>query len=210
MNLAALAEALLFFAACQAYLWWVHLYFPAGRLLLLFYLIGSVIGRGRSLRELGLDIRADARGVMHLAGWPLIGVMLGVLAYGFARGRVGPTLPDGQVLRDFGGYLLWCVAQQFALQSFLHNRLMDAFPGRQHFTSLLAALMFASLHLPSPVLVIATLVGGWALSEIFARHRNIWLLAAFQALVSTALIVAFPYEVLHGLRVGPGYYRWTL
>ena len=203
-------EALAVFAACQFYLWWVHARFRYGWVLLLAYMISSVAWRRESEQKLGLSLFGSASGTMRWAGWPVILVTLPLLAFGYLRGRLGLQAPDAQSLLDFGGYLAWCVLQQFALQSFLHNRLMDAFPGRPHFTAALTALMFSSLHLPNPVLVVATLVGGFAMAEIFARRRNIWVLAALQALVSTVIFVSLPDEWHHRLRVGAGFYWWEV
>jgi len=48
------------------------------------------------------------------------------------------------------------------------------------------------------------------MAEIFARYRNIWVLALGQALVSTVIFVALPDAWHHRLRVGPGYWWWEV
>ncbi len=208
MALRRSAEALAVFAACQIYLWWVHSRFRYGWVLLLAYMIGSILRRGESAQKLGLRPFENASGILGWAGWPVILVLTALLAFGYGQGRLGLGWPDARSFLDFGGYLLWSVMQQFALQSFLHNRLMDAWPGRPHFTSALSGLMFGSLHLPNLVLLVATLAGGWAMGEIFARQRNIWVLGALQALTGVVILVSLPDEWHHRLRVGPGFYGW--
>jgi hypothetical protein len=71
-----------------------------------------------------------------------------------------------------------------------YSQVRDAVPGWRGI-SLVVGVMFGSLHLPNPVLAIATFVGGIAMAEIFARYRNIWILALGQALAST-LIFGIP------------------
>jgi len=81
--------------------------------------------------------------------------------------------------RRFTGYLAFCLLQQVALNSFLTNRLLGYFEKTWH-AALLAGGLFSALHWPNPVLVPLTLVGGAAMSWLFARERNI-LAAGFWA-----------------------------
>ncbi len=205
-QITAAAEAMAVFAACQFFLWrlsWTHrkLWF-----LILAYIILSVWRRRDSLYKLGLRPSRD----LGALRWVALGVFLAgapILAYGAFRGQVRFMLPDGMAILQFFGYAWWCMLQQFALQSFMHNRLLDASRNR-HFSALMLGVIFASLHLPNPVLTIATFFGGIAMGEVFARYRNIYLLALGQAIVSTAIFVSFPDAWHHRLRVGPGYFRW--
>lgn len=207
-QITAAMEAVGVFAACQFFLWrlsWTHrkLWF-----LILAYLIFSVWRRRDSLYELGLRPSRD----LGASRWMALGVLVAgvpILAYGAVHGQVRIMLPDWEAILQFLGYTWWCVLQQFALQSFMHNRLLDASRSR-HFSSLMLGVIFGSLHLPNPVLTIATFVGGIAMGEVFARYRNIYLLALGQAIVSTVLFVSFPDAWHHRLRVGPGYFRWGL
>lgn len=205
-KLVAAAEAIAVFAACQLFLWEYSQRYRRFWLVLLAFMIGSVLLRRETATRLGLR---PLHGLASLR-WVALGVAAGagpLLLYGWSHGRIGLGWPDGLALLQFTGYAVWCVLQQFALQSFMHNRLLDSIRS-PHLSSLLSALIFGSLHLPNPVLTIATFVGGWAMGEVFTRHRNIWVLALGQALVSTAILVSLPDSMHHRLRVGPGFDRW--
>lgn len=100
--------------------------------------------------------------------------------------------------------LIWAFAQQFLAQSFffLHFEylLRDG-----HRAVIATALLFASAHIPNPVLVPVTLIGGLILSEMFRRNRTLYPLAIAHALVALALAITVPETVLHDMRVGIGY-----
>lgn len=108
--------------------------------------------------------------------------------------------------RRIGLYIAFCLLQQVALQSFLNNRLLAVCSNRG-VSSVLAGVIFAAAHWPNPVLVPVTLIGGAALTWLFARERNILPLVIAQALIGSLLWVCFPVEWHHRMRVGPGYYR---
>lgn len=100
--------------------------------------------------------------------------------------------------------LIWAFAQQFLAQSFffLHFEYLLR-SGRR--AVLATALLFASAHIPNPVLVPVTLAGGLILSELFRRNRTLYLLAVAHALVALSLAISVPEGVLHDMRVGIGY-----
>jgi len=103
--------------------------------------------------------------------------------------------------------LIWAFAQQFLTQSFffLHfEQLLRS--GR--WAVVATALLFASAHIPNPVLVPVTLAGGLILSELFRRKRTLYPLAVAHALVALSLAVSVPETVLHNMRVGIGYIRY--
>lgn len=207
-HLAAALEVLAVFAACQAFLWKYSPRYPRGWLVILLFLVISLAVRRPRPGKLGLTVDHGWEAMR----WMLPGVFLPtavLLLYGARTGQVGLLLPDWLALAQFFHYLCWCVLQQFALQSYLHTRLLDAVPN-PHFTSAMIGLIFGSMHLPNPVLTIATVAGGFIMGEIFARYRNLWVLAIGQALVSTAIFVSLPDAWHHRLRVGPGYYWWEI
>lgn len=103
--------------------------------------------------------------------------------------------------------LIWAFAQQFLAQSFffLHFEYLLR-SGRR--AVIATALLFSSAHIPNPVLVPVTLVGGLLLSEVFRRNRTLYLLAVAHALVALCLAISIPETVLHDMRVGLGYLRY--
>jgi Type II CAAX prenyl endopeptidase Rce1-like len=110
--------------------------------------------------------------------------------------------------RRLWSYFAFCLLQQVALESFLTNRLLFLLR-RRGLAAVLAGGLFAIDHLPNPVLVPATLVGGIVMAWLFARQRNILPLAIGQAILGSLVWWAFPVAWHHHLRVGPGYY-WPL
>lgn len=111
--------------------------------------------------------------------------------------------------RRFSGYLAFCLLQQVALNSFLMNRLLSYFEKPWPAVAL-ASVIFAALHWPNPVLVPLTLLGGVALTWLFARERNILPLALGQAILGALVWWAFPLAWHHSMRVGPGYKAFHL
>jgi hypothetical protein len=109
--------------------------------------------------------------------------------------------------RRFTGYLAFCLLQQVALNSFLTNRLLSYF-GEAWPAAVLAGVLFAALHWPNPVLVPLTLVGGVAMTWLFARERNILPLALGQAVLGALVWWAFPLAWHHSMRVGPGFWAF--
>lgn len=202
---AAAAEVILVASLILAYIWKIQFlfyHFPA--LILAFILIGIPL-HADTPATLGLGARGlkaasrDALLVTALCAGALL-----ALAY-FSQRPVfnrSAEVMAGYLWR----YFAWCLFQQFGLQSFINNRLLEALRG-SHWAPVLAGLIFGAFHLPNPVLVPATALGGWLMAEIFRRHRNIIPLAAAQAIIGLLIALAFPPELVHNLRVGPGYWR---
>jgi len=109
--------------------------------------------------------------------------------------------------RRFAEYLAFCLLQQVALNSYLANRLLYFF-GQERPAAVLAGVLFAALHWPNPVLMPLTLVGGVAMTWLFARERNILPLALGQAVLGALVWWAFPLAWHHSMRVGPGYWAF--
>jgi len=106
-----------------------------------------------------------------------------------------------------GGYFVFCLLQQVALNSLLHNRMLSLVQNEWVAAGLTGAI-FAACHWPNPVLVPLTFVGGVAMAWMFGRVRNVIPLAIGQALMGLLVGWAFPMAWHHHMRVGPGYYEW--
>jgi Type II CAAX prenyl endopeptidase Rce1-like len=200
----AAVEVLILYAGILLYIWRWQYSHPLAWIPLLGLVLLSRAFHRDSLHRLGLtgrELAASARLILPLAAVFFIPALI----YGFAAGRIPWTLPRLSALRYFGGYLIWCSFQQYLAQSFFHNRLMPVVRNR-HASSLLVALMFGGAHIPNPILMAATALGGFVLCEIFARHRNIWPLAVTQAVAGVLIGTLAPAALIHNMRVGPGYF----
>jgi membrane protease YdiL (CAAX protease family) len=109
--------------------------------------------------------------------------------------------------RDFLGNLAWLVlwggAQQWILQTVV---LYEARRARTRRAGVvLAAILFAAVHLPNPLLTALTLAGGLAWCAIYARYPNLVPLALSHALLTLAILYAFDDAITGRLRIGYGY-----
>jgi membrane protease YdiL (CAAX protease family) len=201
-------EVLLAYAAILYYIWHWQFTHPLVWIVLFTAMLLTHAWHRDTFRTLGLsraELRASAQIVLTFA----VVLSVPLLVYGFARHRLVPITPNRHALESFLAYGVWCVFQQYLAQSYFHNRLMAIISNR-HVSSILIGIMFGAAHIPNPVLMIATGIGGFIFAEIFARHRNIWPLALAQAVGGFLLAAVFPDTILHHMRVGPGYYFYRL
>jgi len=201
-------EVLLVYAGILLYIWRWQFTYPRAWMALLAVVLASHVAHRDTLRGLGLafvEMRASARIILPLAA----AVYVLVVILGFASDRLALIAPGGHTLVSFAGYLIWCTFQQYVAQSYFHCRLMSLIPNR-HVSSLLVALLFGAAHIPNPILMVATTLGGFILSEVFARHRNIWPLALAQATGGFLIAALSPASLIHNMRVGPGYFFYSL
>jgi hypothetical protein len=117
---------------------------------------------------------------------------------------MGPAPIRRAPLLDFLYVLAWGGAQQFALQTVVFNESRTV-AGRG--AVLLAAAIFACLHLPNPFLIIVTLIGGLAWCWIYSRYPNILPLALSHAASTVVILMSFDPAITGGLRTGWHYFR---
>jgi len=104
-------------------------------------------------------------------------------------------------------YSAFCLLQQVALNSLVHNRMLSLVKNEWLAAGLTGAI-FAACHWPNPLLVPLTFVAGAAMAWMFGRVRNIIPLAIGQAVLGLLVAWVFPVAWHHHMRVGPGYFRW--
>jgi hypothetical protein len=198
-----LVEALCFAALVAMYIWRWEAASPRSWWILAAWLVLSAVLRRDTPKTLGW--RADNLWPATRKAVPFFAIAsLAVCVAGFFLGML-QRLPAHLIEpRRFSGYLAFCLLQQVALNSYLTNRLLCFFGGERP-AALLAGGLFAALHWPNPVLVPLTLVGGLAMSWLFARERNILPLALVQAILGALVWWAFPLAWHHSMRVGPGF-----
>jgi len=140
----------------------------------------------------------------------LLGAMaIGLVVIGLIFGSAHPVRSDLAVLRQFGGYLAFCTAQQLGLNSLVQNRML-ALVRNEWVSAALTGAIFAACHWPNPVLVPLTFIGGSAMAWMFSRVRNVIPLAIGQTILGMLVLWAFPMAWQHHMRVGPGYYNWQM
>ena len=173
-------------------------------MLLVAWLVLSFLLHGDTPRTLGW--RADNL-------WPATrralvafgGLAAGLVATGLLLGAPLHLPPNLLSWSRLWSYFAFCVLQQVALNSLLHNRML-ALVRNEWAAAGLTGAIFAACHWPNPVLVPLTFAGGAVMAWLFGRSRNILPLAVGQALLGSLAWWAFPIAWHHHLRVGPGYY----
>jgi membrane protease YdiL (CAAX protease family) len=165
------------------------------------WIISLIVYRRQSLSELGLGWTEPLHSLWVI---PAAALISGAMLFG---GRLAGTLHPYVVNRHFFpaalGYLFWALQQEFMLQSFFFNRLERALGSGK--AVWIAAGLFALAHVPNPVLVPATVLGGLVFCKLFRRYRNIYTLVVAQTILGICLAAAVPDTVHHHMRVGIGY-----
>lgn len=147
----------------------------------------------------GLRMNALLPGLFKALWTTAIGVCV-ILAAGEALDTLHPRRAVG---RNLAFLALWGGGQQFVLQTVVFNearRLMR--PGA---AVVVAAGLFAIVHLPNPFLSAVTFVAALLWCSIYSRHPNIIPLAISHALGTEAVLHAFDNDVTGHLRIGAAF-----
>jgi membrane protease YdiL (CAAX protease family) len=140
------------------------------------------------------------------AVWASVPFVLVLVAIGFLTGRLWTIPLQQESILPSLRYTAWGTFQQYGLQGYFHNRLMKVV-SNPILSSILNGFIFMSLHIPNPILMAFTLLGGFAFSILYAKNRNIFALGILHGLVGLLLSNCFPRGMLHNMRVGPGYFH---
>ncbi len=205
-SLATAAEILAVYAGILLYIWRWQYTHPYAWVALLAMVLFSHFLHHDHLKEMGLtgyELRPCARLIFPL----LIAIAVPAIIYGLWRRDWIAMFPYAHAWISFGGYAVWCSFQQYLTQSYFHRRLRSIIE-TPHLRSLAVAIMFGGAHIPNPILMVATFVGGFVFAEVFARHSNIWPLALVQAVAGFLIAGLSPATLVHNMRVGPGYYTY--
>jgi len=206
MKQLAAMEVTVVFAATITYIWRWQYVFPDFAIYTLAFIIGTFFIHRDPLQLLGFG----SYGLLSTFGriWRPTAVAMAALILIRWITQSWTNVPPMRInLDSFGRYFAWCLFQQFGLQSFFSNRLA-AILEKPKRAAWLSAAIFSAFHLPNPVLVPVTFFAGYFLAQVFLSERNLLPLALAQAVVGILLSGALPASWHHGLRVGPGYYRW--
>jgi membrane protease YdiL (CAAX protease family) len=150
-------------------------------------------------REWGFDWRALLPGLRAaaLVTVPAVAVIL------LAGAWLGTLHDRRDFLGSFGGLVVWAGAQQWVLQTLVLREAQGVTSPRN--AILVAASLFAVVHLPNPFLTAVTFAGGLAWCTIYARFPNIVPLAISHALGTLAILYAFDQAITGRLRIGDSY-----
>lgn len=153
-----------------------------------------------------LGWRADNLGPATKQAVVIFGAMtVALVTIGLALRQPSHLPPNLASWHRLWTYFAFCLLQQVALNSLVHNRMLSLL--RNEWTAAgLTGVIFAVCHWPNPVLVPLTFVGGMLMAWMFGRVRNIIPLAIGQAILGSLVWWAFPIAWHHHLRVGPGYH----
>lgn len=111
------------------------------------------------------------------------------------------------VIAHILAYAVWALMQQFILQVYVLLRLLRL--GMRRWPAIaFAAVLFATAHIPNPVLAPITLLWAAAASLLYLRYRNLYTLALAHGILGMGLAVCVPNSVHHHMRVGLGYVQY--
>jgi hypothetical protein len=170
-------------------------------------ILGFTVVNRNSLSELGLG-RRGFRGAMVAVPIAVV-VACGFMVLGAWAGTLRSLFGAGSVYLHAFGYGIWSLEQEFILNSFFYL-ILEKLLGNNHRTALCAALLFSFAHIPNPILVPATLVGGLLFVEAFRRWRNIYPLGIAHALLGLSLALTVSDSWMHHMRVGLSFLRFHL
>src|SRR5262245_619909 len=207
MFLLAAVNVSIVFAGILLYIWRLQYVFPDFALFLLAFLVLTLFIHRDSFQQLGFGSRGMAASLKLLLGPTLILASILVMI-GFLSGVFDNWTWSADKASSAFKYFSWCLFQQFGLQSFFTNRLLTIFP-RPNQAAWASAAVFAIFHIPNPILMPVTFFGGYILARAFIAHRNLVPLALSQAVIGLTLSLIIPTAWQHGLRVGPGYYKFA-
>ena len=168
----------------------------------LIWVIATSIFPKRNATHLGLTSRGFRSSVWVIS----VSAVLAAAFVGAAwiMGSLHPAFGARTHSYTYFAYAIWAVIQQFLLQSYLFVR-FESLLGTGRKAVLACAILFATVHIPNPVLTVATFAGGLVFCEIFRRYRNIYAIAIAHALLGIALAVSIPSAFHHDMRVGIGF-----
>ena len=156
-----------------------------------------------TLDDLGLTNRGLGRSFWILPA----AIVLAIVSVLIAK-RIGTLHPLYKAdFQHVAGYVLWTLYQQFLLNDLFMPRLTRLLPSESAAVAL-AAVLFATAHLPNLSLTVATLVWGAISCALFRRYRNLYALGLAQGLLGLCFAICVPDALHHHLRVGLGYLRY--
>ena len=161
----------------------------------------AALGLWRALRE--WEWGFDRRALVPCLRADALVTLPAVVAILIAGTWLGTLHDRRDFLGSLGGLIVWGGAQQWILQTVVLREAQRVTSPRA--AIVLAAALFAAIHLPNPFLTAVTFAGGLAWCAIYARHPSILPLALSHALGTLAILYAFDEAITGRLRIGYSY-----
>lgn len=158
-----------------------------------------------SIPRLGLGL-PQVSGASVVLGLGFAALVLIVFLVRWAGGQIPANPAWFPSMGSVWGYALWALIQEFILQSFFFNRFEELYGSSP--AVWIASALFAAVHLPSPVLTTATLIGALLFCEMFRRYRSLYPIALVHAALGLTIGLTIPDTLLHHMRVGIGYLQY--
>lgn len=175
-----------------------------GAVLLMGAAIFSNRRHGDNRERLGLSpgwLKPSMGSTVKVAGPPLIALALWA--------AFSPPPPLRKLAFWALGYPLWAFAQEYALLAFAANRLRDGLGDRPRLIALANGVLFAAVHFPNPMLMVACLLSGAAFTWIFLRAPHLVPPALAHALGGALLSWIFM-DQYNAMMVGPAFWKHAL
>jgi len=206
-RIAATAEIAAMLAVLLSYIWGWQGSFPGSWMLviLLYFGLGAAshVRRGETPELLGLGAYNVGPALRKVA---TVVVPASALVLAASAALDSWHFPSWQ--RFFSGLpwmVAWAVAQQYGLLCFFYRGFLEILehPGA---ATIAAAVTFAVCHAPNGFLMAVTLAAGVVACTIYRRSPNVIVIGLGHATMSFFLFYALPFNLTHGLHVGPGFY----
>jgi hypothetical protein len=195
----------LIYSLIQVFIWRWQSTWPGTVWLILLLLLTSHLWHRDTVRGLGFRID-NFFPAARAACWIAIPLLLLLVLIGILSERLWSIRVHWESVAPLLRYILWGTFQQYGLQGYFHNRLSRVIV-QPLWSSTINAIIFMSFHIPNPVLMAFTLVGGFACSMLYLQSRNVFVLGLFHGAIGLLLSNVFPREWMLNMRVGPGYFR---
>jgi len=158
--------------------------------------LALAIARAITSREWGL---ARAEFLPSLRGAAVFTAAAAIIVAA-AGWRLGTWHARPTMWRDVAFLIPWALGQQFVLHTVF---LRESQAATSRTTGVVvAAVLFAALHVPNPFLTATTLIAALAWCWLYDRHPNVLPLTLSHALLTFLVLTAFDDAVTGRLRVG--------
>jgi membrane protease YdiL (CAAX protease family) len=199
-----MAEVIAVFSLMLVYIWGFGQFSVSLTLTILALALASNAVRGEGCRHVGFSWNNFVRGARSLAP-AVIGLSV-LLLVGGALEHTFRDVTTRTAAVGFRIYCVWGLFQQYLLNGFFLNRLVELAGGMaSHWLLLPLALVFSLIHAPNWFLMAVTLPAGFLSGLFYLRFRNLFVLALAHALLGCLLYLVIPDSISHSLYVGPHY-----